>query len=97
LRDFFAVAFGGLLAAFLEVFPETFLETFLGESLAVFAADFFDVFDEARVAFPERDLGDFLRVFLDIRLPFVAFAGSTNGVLRPLPRHAGIKPTAGQV
>ena len=27
-------------------------------------------------------LGDFLRVFLDIRLPFVAFGGSIIGVLR---------------
>ena len=29
-------------------------------------------------------LGDFLRVFLDIRLPFDAFGGSINGVLRVL-------------
>ena len=45
-----------------------------------------DVFDPARAAFPEDALGDFLRVFLDIRLPFVAFGGSTMEV-----------PTAGQV
>ena len=36
--------------------------------------------------FPEEVLavfpGVFLRVFLDIRLPFVAFSGSTNGLLR---------------
>ena len=42
---------------------------------AVFAAD-------VSAAFPEEALEDFLRVFLDIRLPFVAFGGSTNRVLR---------------
>ena len=40
-----------------------------------------DVFD----ALLEGVLGDFLRVFLDIRLPFVAFSGSIIAVLR-LPR-----------
>jgi hypothetical protein len=40
-------------------------------------ADFLaDVFD----AFPDGVLGDFLRVFLDIRLPFVAFSGSIIAV-----------------
>jgi hypothetical protein len=42
-------------------------------------------------------LGDFLRVFLDIRLPFVAFGGSIMEVLRVLSRQAGIEPAAGQV
>jgi hypothetical protein len=44
-------------------------------------ADFLaDVFD----AFPDGVLEDFLRVFLDIRLPFVAFSGSIIAVLRVL-------------
>jgi hypothetical protein len=42
-------------------------------------------------------LEDFLRVFLDIRLPFVAFGGSTNRVLRVSSRRAGFAPAAGQV
>jgi hypothetical protein len=42
-------------------------------------------------------LEDFLRVFLDIRLPFVAFGGSTMGVLRVLSRTVGFAPIAGQV
>jgi hypothetical protein len=42
-------------------------------------------------------LEDFLRVFLDIRLPFVAFGGSTNRVLRVSPRPIGFAPAAGQV
>jgi len=55
---------------------------FLADVLAVArrffeGADFADVFEGARAAFPEDALGDFLRVFLDIRLPFVAFGGST--------------------
>jgi hypothetical protein len=62
-----------------------FLTDFLAD---VFAAvrfcpvpDFWaDVFD----AFLEGVLGDFLRVFLDIRLPFVAFSGSIIAVLRVL-------------
>jgi hypothetical protein len=75
---------------------------FLADALAVAgrffeAAVFADVFDGARAAFPEDGLGDFLRVFLDIRLPFVAFGGSTIEVLRGLSRQAGITPTAGQV
>ena len=53
---------------------------------------FADAAGRARVVLPMEDLGDLLRVFLDIRLPFVAFRGSIIGVLR----QAGIKPT-GQV
>ena len=41
-------------------------------------------------------LGDFLRVFLDIRLPFDAFGGSTNRVLRVLPCDYGFALVAGQ-
>jgi hypothetical protein len=40
---------------------------------------------------------DFLRVFLDIRLPFVAFRGSINRVLRVTSRAVGFVPVAGQV
>jgi hypothetical protein len=53
---------------------------------------FADAAGRARVVLPMEDLGDLLRVFLDIRLPFVAFRGSIIGVLR----QARIKPT-GQV
>src|ERR1700739_2795860 len=43
----------------------------------VFAgAVFTDLADWARIALPAEGLEDFLRVFLDIRLPFVAFRGS---------------------
>jgi hypothetical protein len=78
------------------------LFVFLADVIAVArrffeGAVFADVLDGARAAFPEDALGDFLRVFLDIRLPFVAFGGSTIEVLRVLSRQAGIKPTAGQV
>jgi hypothetical protein len=90
LCDARAAAFRGFLAARLA--------DFFAVALRVFAAGFLlDVFDGVRVAFPERDLGDFLRVFLDIRLPFVAFGGSTIGALQPLPGQVGIMPTAGQV
>jgi hypothetical protein len=60
-------------------------------------AGFADGFDRAEAAFPEDALGDFLRVFLDIRLPFVAFGGSIIEVLRVLSRQAGFEPAAGQV
>jgi hypothetical protein len=40
---------------------------------------------------------DFLRVFLDIRLPFVAFRGSINRILRVTSRAVGFAPAAGQV
>jgi hypothetical protein len=63
----------------------------------VFEGGFFaDVFDWARATFAEDGLGDFLRVFLDIRLPFVAFGGSIMGVLRVSSRQAGIASAAGQ-
>jgi hypothetical protein len=69
----------------------------LADARRVFEGDVFaDVFDAARVAFPDDGLGDFLRVFLDIRLPFVAFGGSIMGTAY-VNRRAGIKPPAGQV
>jgi hypothetical protein len=49
--------------------------------------------EEPPVVFPAGDFEDFLRVFLDIRLPFVAFRGSIVEVLR----QAGIKSTAGRI
>ena len=70
---------------------------FFAAGLRVFADGVLDdVFDRARVAFPEEGLGDFLRVFLDIRLPFVAFGGSIMGLLRVVPREAGVESAAGQ-
>jgi hypothetical protein len=38
-------------------------------------AVFADLADWVRIAFPAEGLEDFFRVFLDIRLPFVAFSG----------------------
>jgi len=78
-------------------FPGCLFFAFLPGLLAVVPRDFdrdlfADVRDGAKVVLPADDLGDLLRVFLDIRLPFVAFRGSIIGVLR----QAGIKPT-GQV
>jgi hypothetical protein len=76
-------------------------------ALAAFVAPVFAV--RAFAAFGERTLacfevvdlrevlGDFLRVFLDIRLPFDAFGGSTNRVLRVLPWILGFARAAGQV
>jgi hypothetical protein len=46
------------------------------------AAVFVGAADLARAGFADRGLEDFLRVFLDIRLPFVAFRGSIITVLR---------------
>ena len=92
---------GALCDVLVIAFPAC-LFVFLADLLAVArrffeGAVFAEVFDGARAAVPEDALGDFLRVFLDIRLPFVAFGGSTIEVLRVLSRQAGIKPTAGQV
>jgi hypothetical protein len=68
----------------------------------VFAADVLvDAAVRARVAFAagalSEALGDFLRVFLDIRLPFVAFGGSIIGLLRVGSQQARIAPSAGQI
>jgi hypothetical protein len=96
--NFFEGALCDARGAAFRVFLAERLADFFAVALRVFAAGFLvDVFDGVRVVFPERDLGDFLRVFLDIRLPFVAFGGSTIGALRPLPGQVGIMPTAGQV
>jgi len=89
LATFLAAAFGALpdfFAAALRTFAAGFFAAAVGPPRAVFAAVRF-----AGV------LEDFLRVFLDIRLPFVAFRGSTNKVLRVSSRAIGFVPTAGQV
>ena len=44
--------------------------------------------DLPRVTFREELLAVFLRVFLDIRLPFVAFSGSIIRLLRVVSRQA---------
>jgi hypothetical protein len=83
------VVFASFWFAFLPDFFAAAPRAFEGGVLA-------DLTDPARVAFPEAALGDFLRVFLDIRLPFVAFGGSTSEPLRGLSRQAGLEPAAGQ-
>jgi hypothetical protein len=52
-----------------------------------------EAFDVAGFAFRAERLPDFLRVFLDIRLPFVAFRGSIIEVLR---QHASGRLPAGR-
>ena len=54
-------------------------------------AVFTDLADPSRIAL--EGLEDFFRVFLDIRLPFVAFRGSIIELLR----QAGIEQTVGRV
>src|SRR6266550_2424982 len=74
---------GALCDARAAVFPSRLLAVladFFTVVLRVLAAGVLaDDFDGAWVAFPAGGLGDFLRVFLDIRLPFVAFGGSIIG------------------
>ncbi|OKO71344.1 hypothetical protein AC628_28620 [Bradyrhizobium sp. NAS96.2] len=74
---------------------------FFATVVRVFAADFPVLALLARATFVATRfpvvLEDFLRVFLDIRLPFVAFRSSTIGVLRVLFAVAGFASAAGQV
>jgi hypothetical protein len=84
LCDAFAVALPVCLFFVLLVLAAVAPRVFEG---AVFA----DLADLARVAL--EGLGDFLRVFLDIRLPFVAFRGS----IIELSRQVGIEQTARRV
>jgi len=77
------------------------LAGFFAAAGRVFAADFLTpVFAAARAVLPAPFLEDFsfvfLRVFLGIRLPFVAFGGSIIRVLR-LYRLARIGPAAGLI
>ena len=94
----------GFWAGFL---PPTFAAPLAAALLAlVLVAGFFDPraalaaagFAAAvRADFAGGALEDFLRVFLDIRLPFVAFRGSTIRVLRILSLIVGFAPAARQV
>ena len=81
---------GALCDAFAVALPVCLFFVFVLDLVAAFFAD---VADWARIALPVEGLEDFLRVFLDIRLPFVAFRGSIIRVLR----QAGIEQTAGRV
>src|SRR6478736_1149642 len=56
-----------------------------------------NLIDGPRARLPDAEWGDFLRVFLDIRLPFVAFGGSIMGYCGVFSRQAGTGPAAGQV
>jgi hypothetical protein len=96
------IGFDGVLCdAFADAPPAglpDFLPGLADDPLRAFAtAVLADVPDPARAAFPATVLGDFLRVFLDIRLPFVAFGGSIIRVLRAVLRQIRIGPTAGQI
>jgi hypothetical protein len=78
-------AFGEALLAALSVL----LPDLLAVALRAFAGgDLAALFDAVRAAFAGEVfgdfVGDFLRVFLDIRLPFVAFGGSIIELLRVL-------------
>jgi hypothetical protein len=90
LRGFDAVAaegdFNRFDAALCDGLPDCFsLELFAAWpafaplALTVFLVAFADLAAAFRVG---EVLGDFLRDFLDIRLPFVAFSGSIIGILR---------------
>jgi hypothetical protein len=83
MPDFFATALRDFAAGVLTVVFEP-LDALL--AAVTFRAGVF-----------EDPLEDFLRVFLDIRLPFVAFGGSTIRVLRVSSRVVGFAPAAGQV
>jgi len=93
LGDFLATAFGAFLGALALAFalaPGVLAAALAalrtGFAAAGFAADVLPGWVE-----------DFLRVFLDIRLPFVAFRRSINRVLRVLSRAVGFASAAGQV
>jgi hypothetical protein len=66
LTGFFVAGLGFVVDVLLDVLPDVFT----------------DRADLPRVTFPEETLAVFLRVFLDIRLPFVAFSGSIIKLLR---------------
>jgi hypothetical protein len=81
----------------LSVFPVAFSLDFPADGERVFADGFFAVvFAAARVAFAVDGLGDFLRVFLDIRLPFVAFGRSIMGYCGSCPVGRSFESVAGQ-
>jgi hypothetical protein len=83
-------AFEGAFCDAVRVAPLVFFVAFLVDSLALaerllVLCVFADFTDLARAAFCGAALGDFLRVFLDIRLPFVAFGGSIIGYCGSCP------------
>jgi hypothetical protein len=85
--------FNGFDGAFCDA-PATAFPAFrvvvLPDLLAVFVPGVLgDFTDWTPATLREAVLGDFLRVFLDIRLPFVAFGGSTMGI-------AGLRNQAGR-
>ena len=70
-------------AALCDVPTDPFLLDGLARLGLTLATLFLDAFDDFAPGDCLSDvLGDFLRDFLDIRLPFVAFGGSIIGVLR---------------
>ena len=97
--------FNGFDAAFCDAFDEALRSCLLAEwpgrpavGGGVFEDGVFaDLIDWPRAGLPEERWGDFLRVFLDIRLPFVAFGGSIMGPLQVLSWQGGTEPVAGQV
>jgi hypothetical protein len=97
-----AVAFTGLDAALADVFAAEFCGR-LAALLAGFAfralatAIFPERLRAEPAALAEEVFRDLLRVFLDIRLPFVAFRASIIGIMRVLSRQARSDSTAGQV
>jgi hypothetical protein len=99
--DFLKGLEAGLRVIFGRAVP-TALPVFLPDLPGDFAARVLaDAFDDVRAAFADAFLRvvleEFLRVFLDIRLPFVAFGGSIIRLLRVESRRAQIEPAAGQV
>jgi hypothetical protein len=96
VADFLTVALVVFVWSLLADVLAGFLDVFLG-AFFVFFAFLGLLVVLARAGVPTGALGDFLRVFLDIRLPFVAFGGSIMGVLRVLSRDAGTSPAAGQI
>ena len=95
LWDALAITVLAALPAFFATVLRAFAAGVLTEALEPLRAAFAGLAFGAE--FVEDPLEDFLRVFLDIRLPFVAFRGSTNRVLRVSSRAAGFAPAAGQV
>ena len=92
-RAVFAAAFLGARVTF-EVFLEAFLAVFLD------VLDFaFEIRLTALLTFDRPNAGfpGFLRVFLDIRLPFVAFCGSLTVIAAGFFACARIRSAAGQI
>ena len=83
--DFFDGALSGVRAAALPDCLSALLPDFFAVAFRVFSGVLPEIFAWTRVVLPEEGLEDFLRVFLDIRLPFVAFGGSIMGYCGPCP------------